>query len=136
MSEAPNNGARWTDTDDATILLFHPAEAATILGRSLSAVYSRRSLIDVGYADRDRKPRTRLRREYFSTREGPREEAIPPRPQEPAKCRFCPKPQFSRGLCRNCYARVNVLISEGYVSPEIAEKRWLAPSKYGCNQAG
>jgi len=36
--EAPNKSQRWTDIDDAVVLIFPPREAAAILGRTLRAV--------------------------------------------------------------------------------------------------
>jgi len=47
----PNTWALWSDTDDATVLVFSPQEAAELLGRSLSSVYHRRSIKDVGRED-------------------------------------------------------------------------------------
>jgi len=132
MAKAPNHGAPWTDTDDATVLTFYPSEAAQLLGRSLRSIYSRRSSKDIGKQAKNRGPRKRLRREYFSrTGKGEREEVVRPVQPEPAKCRFCSQPVFSRGLCRSCVDRAYWLIKMGYVPLEIAERRWFAASKKG-----
>lgn len=128
-------GERWTDTDDAVVIAFYPAEAAAILGRTLGAIYHRRRRL--ACCTRAMKPRKRLRREFFQRdSQGPRDEIVPPAsPQWPAKCRFCPQPAFSRGLCKECYARADFLIRGGYVTLEFAERRWFVQSKYGCIQA-
>src|SRR3954467_7067126 len=99
--------AIWTDTDDAVVLAFSPQEAAAILGRSLQSVYHRRSLKDLGGANRDRKPRKRLRREYFSTGQGERDEAVPKRPRRRwLKCSQFRRKVHAHGLCQSCYDRV------------------------------
>jgi hypothetical protein len=95
--------AIWTDTDDAIVLAFPPAEAAEILGRTIQSVYHRRSLKDLGGANRDRKPRRRLLREYFSTGQGERDEAVPKRLRR--KCRICQREARYRWLCNRCYKR-------------------------------
>jgi hypothetical protein len=99
----PRPYALWTDTDDAIVLAFPPAEAAEILGRTIQSVYHRRSLKDFGGANRDRKPRSRLRREYFSTGHGERDEAVPKRLR--AKCRKCRRKVHADGLCKSCYSK-------------------------------
>ena len=76
MAEAPNKGARWTDTEDSVVDLFPAREAAELLGRTYQAVRSRRDQKGLGPAHGNRKPRKRLRREYFQTGEGPREEVV------------------------------------------------------------
>lgn len=122
-------GARWTDTDDATIRLFPPAEAAAILGRTLDSIYTRRSEIDAGYAHADRKTRKRLRREFFqATSQGARDEVSPP-PERPA-CRYCTRTTLhARGLCKRCYRCVQRMVESGYVTWEIAERCWLGGSR-------
>jgi hypothetical protein len=116
-------GKRWTDTDDATILLFPAAEAAAILGRTVAAVHERRYRKGLTQHNRVRQPQKRLRREYFSTGQGPREEALPPQP--PRKCRYCDGPHFTRGLCEPCYRWVVRMVKLGYVTKEMAEQLWL-----------
>src|SRR5947199_3575356 len=111
----PKTWAIWTDTDDAIVLAFPPREAAGILGRSLQSVYHRRSLKDLGGANRDRKPRQRRLRAYFQREsQGAHEEAIPPRPR--GKCRICPREARYRRLCNRCYKRMQYLLKCGYVS--------------------
>jgi hypothetical protein len=125
-------GKPWTDTEDAVVLAFYPAEAAKILGRSIKAVYHRRSLKDLGNHCVDRKPRNRLRREFFQRdSQGPREEAAPSRQRVTPKCRFCSGKAFARGLCSKCLDRAYWLIQEGYVPLWVSEQRWFAPAKYG-----
>src|SRR3954452_25105954 len=103
--------ADWTDTDDAIVLAFPPKEAAAILGRSLQCVYHRRSLKDLGGANRDRKPRRRLRREYLSTGQGERDEAVPKRPRRRwRKCSQCRRKVHAHGLCKSCYSRTRYFI--------------------------
>jgi hypothetical protein len=124
MAKAPNKSARWTDTDDAVVDLFPVAEAAAILGRTIEGVRSRRAAKALGPAHGNQKPKSRLRREYFQTGEGPREEFVP----APArKCRFCHrKTLYARGLCKRCYRWVQRMVESGYVSWEIAEQCWLS----------
>src|SRR5262245_39464385 len=100
-------GKPWTDTDDATVLMFPPAEAAAILGRTLQAVWHRRSLKDMGGAHKDRKPRRRLRREYYATGQGERDEAVPRPRKRWRRCRQCRlRKVHAHGLCVSCYDRV------------------------------
>src|SRR4051794_14166698 len=134
MSEAPNKGAPWTDTDDATVLLFPPREAAAILGRTLRAVYMRRSLKGIGDDHADRRPRKRLRRQFFKDGQGERYEAIPPRPAP--KCRYCPRRAIGRGLCRKCHDTVRYWVRSGIVSQEFAEQRWLGARRHASSQDG
>jgi hypothetical protein len=126
MAKAPNKSARWTDTDDAVVDLFPVAEAAAILGRTVEGVRSRRAIKGLGPRHGNQKPKTRLRREYFSTGQGPREEAVPP----PArKCRYCPRSIHARGLCRRCYKWVKRQVASGYVTWAVAEQCWLSPRR-------
>jgi hypothetical protein len=122
--------SRWTDTDDAVVIAFYPAEAAAILGRTLAAVMHRRR--HLACCTRAMKPRKRLRRDYFKRdSQGPREEIVPQPAQEKRKCRFCPHRAFARGLCRGCLDRAYWLIQMGYVPLWVAERRWFAVNKYG-----
>src|SRR2546423_14636771 len=98
MVEAPNKWARWTDTEDSVVDLFPAREAAELLGRTYQAVRSRRDQKGLGPAHGNRKAKKRLRREYFRTGEGPREEIVPP--PSLSKCRFCSGTVEARGLCR------------------------------------
>jgi hypothetical protein len=115
-------GKLWADTDDAIALLLPPQEAAQILGRSLQSVYHRRSLKDMGGANRDRKPRRKLRREYYSTGQGERDEAVPLRPRR--KCRVCRREARYRLLCNRCYKRLWYLIRAGYISRAEVARFW------------
>lgn len=101
------------------ILIFPPAEAAAMLGRTIGAVYYRRCRKDLG---RQNKPRKRLRREYFATGDGPREEVVP---APVAKCRYCERKPTRRGLCKKCYRWVQRLVEAGVVTWELAEWLWL-----------
>ena len=104
MAEAPNKSQRWTDTEDAVVDMFPAREAAELLGRTYQAVRSRRDQLGLGSYHGNRKPKKRLRREYFQTGEGPREETVEP-PKRP-KCRFCRRKAHVKGLCLKCYARL------------------------------
>src|SRR3954468_13309078 len=133
--------ADWTDTDDAIVLAFPPKEAAAILGRSLQSVYHRRSLKDLGGANRDRKPRRRRLRAYYQRQsQGEREQVIPPRPRR--LCRVCDREADSRGLCQRCYDRVRYLIRAGYVSRAEVARLWpwaaytLLPASGGKKGSG
>jgi hypothetical protein len=121
--EAPNKHARWTDTEDAVVDLFPPAEAATILGRTIEGVRSERAKKQLGPSHGNQKPKKRLRREYFATGEGPREEIVP-LPER--KCRYCPrKDVHAKGVCKRCYRWVQRMVESGYVTWEQAEACWL-----------
>src|SRR5438477_12714403 len=104
MADAPNKSQRWTDTEDAVVDLFPAREAAELLGRTYQAVRSRRDQKGLGPAHGNRKPRKRLRREYFRTGDGPREETVPPPPRP--KCRYCRRKAHAKGLCKKCYERL------------------------------
>jgi len=104
MAEAPNKWQRWTDTEDSVVDLFPAREAAELLGRTYQAVRSRRDQKGLGPAHGNQKPKKRLRREYFQTGEGPREEVVPP-PKRP-KCRLCRRKARAKGFCLKCYARL------------------------------
>jgi hypothetical protein len=123
MAKAPNKSARWTDTDDAVVDLFPVAEAAAILGRTIEGVRSRRAAKALGPAHGNQKPKKRLRREFFSTGEGPRDEAVPA-PER--KCRYCGRKHFAKGVCKRCYRWVQRMVESGYVTWEIAERCWLS----------
>jgi hypothetical protein len=124
MSKAPNKSARWTDTDDSIVDLFPVAEAAAILGRTYEGVRSRRAARGLGPRHGNQKPKRRLRREYFSTGQGPRE-AIEPLPER--SCRYCTCQKLhARGLCKKCYRWVQRTVESGYVTWEIAERCWLS----------
>lgn len=124
MSEAPNKGQPWTDTDDAVLLAFDPAEAAGMLGRSIAAVYRRRMRISLARENINRKPRQILRREYFKAdSQGRRWDVVLPR--ERAKCRFCDSPDHEHGLCVKCFGWVTRLVTAGYVTWEQARECWL-----------
>src|SRR6478735_580471 len=115
--------ATWTDTDDAIVLTFPPKEAAQILGRSLWSVYHRRSLKDLGGANRDRKPRRRRLRAYYQRDSvGQREAVILPRPQR--KCRICQRAARYRRLCSRCYSRMQYLLKCCYVSRAEVARLW------------
>src|SRR3954463_7175212 len=118
MSEAPNKGAPWTDTDDAVVLIFPPREAAAILGRTLRAVYMRRSAKGIGDDHADRKPRKRLRRQFFRDGQGERHDTIPNRPAP--KCRYCRGVATHRGLSQKCHHRVQYWVRCGFVTQEDA----------------
>src|SRR5689334_7368082 len=118
MPDEPNKSKRWTDADDAVVIVFPPREAAAILGRTLRAVYMRRSLKGVGDDHADRKPRKRLRRQFFKDGQGERYEAIPPRPAP--KCRYCQRRAEELGLCQKCHDRVRYWVRVGIVSQELA----------------
>jgi hypothetical protein len=119
----PKTWALWTDVDDAIVLALPPKEAAQILGRSLQSIYHRRSLKDLGGANRDRKPRRRRLRAYFQRQsQGEREEGIAPRPGR--KCRVCHCEARYRGLCKRCYNRMWYLIRAGYVSRAEVARYW------------
>jgi hypothetical protein len=125
---------RWSDTDDATVLTFYPAEAAAILGRTLAAVMHRRRKL--ACCSRAMKPRKRLRREFFQREsEGPREEIVAQPAPEKRICRFCQRREFARGLCRKCLDRAYWLVSMGYVPLWVAERRWFAVNRYGRGRA-
>jgi hypothetical protein len=129
MAEAPNKGRPWTDTDDAVLLTFDPAEAAEMLGRSLQAVYVRRSKVSVSRENINRKPRQHLRREYFQANsQGRRWDAKLPR--ERSKCRFCDNPDHEHGLCVKCFGWVKRLVDSGAVTWEQARECWLLPNRY------
>ena len=116
-------GKLWTDTDDGVVLTFSPQEAAAILGRSLQSVYHRRSLKDLGGANRDRKPRKRRLRAYYQRQsQGEREAVIPPRPGR--KCRICGRDARYTKLCDRCYNRMRYVILNGYVSRAEAKRLW------------
>jgi hypothetical protein len=104
MAEAPNKGQRWTDTEDSVVDLFPAREAAELLRRTYQAVRSRRDQKGLGPAHGNRKAKKRLRREYFQTGEGPREETVEP-PKRP-KCRYCRRKARAKGLCKKCYNRL------------------------------
>jgi hypothetical protein len=95
---------KWTDTEDSVVDLFPAREAAELLGRTYQAVRSRRDQKGLGPPHGNRKPKKRLRREYFSTGDGPREEVVLP-PKRP-KCRLCRRKARAKGLCLNCYKRL------------------------------
>src|SRR3954464_2256293 len=115
--------AMWTDADDGVVLALPPREAAAILGRSLQSVYHRRSLKDLGGANRDRKPRKRRLRAYYQRQgQGEREQVIPPRPQR--KCRICQRDARYQKLCDRCYNRMRYVILNGYVSRAEAKRLW------------
>ncbi len=115
-------GKPWSDTDDSIALLLPPKEAAAILGRSIWSVYHRRSLKDYGGFNRDRKPRRRPRREYYSTGQGERDEAVSPRPVR--VCRICQRKARYRRLCIRCYDRMRYLIHWGYLSRAEVARLW------------
>ena len=97
----------WTDTDEAVVLLFPPKEAAAILGRTLQAVWRHRSLKGMGNTHRDSKPRRRLRRQYFATGQGERDEIVPRPRKRWRRCRQCRRRKVhAHGLCKSCYCRV------------------------------
>jgi hypothetical protein len=98
MAEAPNNGQPWTDTDDAVVDVFPPAEAAEMLGRTLKAILSRRASRGIGLGYLRRGLKWRLRREHYQTGQGTRYELAPPLPQ----CRFCRRSARIQGLCMKC----------------------------------
>jgi hypothetical protein len=87
MAEPSNKWQRWTDTENAIVLTFRAPEAAALLGRTVKAVYHRRSGKSLGVIHGNQKPKKKLRREYFATGKGPREDVVPP-PEKP-NCRFC-----------------------------------------------
>lgn len=118
----------WTDTDDAVVLIFPPREAAAILGRTLRAVYMRRSLKGVGDDHADRTHRKRPRRQFFRDGTGERYDTIPN--SAPPKCRYCQHRATKRGLCQKCYARVEYWVRAGIVSQELAEQRWLGARRH------
>ena len=123
MATAPNKHAKWTDTEDAVVDLFPAKEAAAILGRTIEGVRSRRDQKGLGPRHGNQKPKKRLRREFFSTGEGPREEVVP-LPER--HCRYCPRTKLrARGLCGKCYRWVQRMVESGYVTWEIAEMCWL-----------
>jgi hypothetical protein len=104
MATAPNKWQRWTDVEDSVVDLFPAREAAELLGRTYQAVRSRRDQLGLGPHHGNRKAKKRLRREFFATGEGPREEVVPP-PNRP-KCRLCRRKARAKGLCLKCYARL------------------------------
>ncbi len=117
-----NHCQRWTDTDNAIVLTFSTTEAAELLGRTKKAVYHRRSGKSLGVVHGNQKPKRKLRREYFATGEGPREEIVPAPVQ---KCRYCERKPTRRGLCKKCYRWVQRLVEAGAVTWELAEVLWL-----------
>ena len=120
--------ADWSDTDYAIVLAFSPKEAAAILGRSLQSVYHRRSLKDLGGANRDRKPRKRRLRAYYQRQsQGEREQVVPPSPRR--KCRICQRPARYQSLCNRCYKRMQYLLRAGYVSRAELGRFWLGPKR-------
>jgi hypothetical protein len=131
---APNKSKRWTDTDDAVVLLFTPREAAAILGRTLRAVYMRRSLKGIGDDHRDRKPRKRLRRQFFQDGQGERSEEMPPSPAP--KCRYCQRRATDLGLCHPCRQRVQYWVRVGIVTQEMAERQWLGARRHAPARRG
>src|SRR2546423_1035953 len=84
--------------------MFPAREAAELLGRTYQAVRSRRDQKGLGPAHGNQKAKKRLRREYFQTGNGPREEIVPPPPRP--KCRFCRRKAVAKGLCMKCYQRI------------------------------
>jgi hypothetical protein len=125
MAEAPNKHAKWTDTEEAIVEIFPTDEAAEILGRTREGVRSRRCKHGLGPAHGNRKAKKRLRREFFASGDGLREEVVPP-PALPM-CRFCPgKPAYTRGVCKACYRWIQRTVESGYVTWEIAEMCWLS----------
>jgi SLT domain-containing protein len=105
MADAPNKSKRWTDTEDSVVDLFPAAQAAELLGRTYQAVRSRRDQLGLDPYHGNRKGKKRLRREYFQTGEGPREEAVPPLKRP--KCRLCRRKVRAKGLCMKCYKRLH-----------------------------
>jgi hypothetical protein len=134
MAEAPNKWERWTDTEDAVVDMFPPAEAAALLGRTRQSIYDRRKAKRLGAPHGNKKPRKRLRREFFSTGQGPREEVVAPPPLP--LCRYCKTKVWSRGLCKACYRWVQRVVESGAVSWDLAEKLWLSPSRGGGARRG
>src|SRR5438874_791238 len=128
MAEAPNTGARWTDTEGSVVDLFLAREAAELLGRTYQAVRSRRDQKGLGPAHGNRKAKKRLRREYFRTGEGPREEVIKP-PKRP-KCRLCRRKARGKGMCLRCYNK------QGQMRPHDQEVDRLVTLKhlFGANK--
>ena len=113
MAEAPNKGERWTDTEDAVVDMFPAREAAELLGRTYQAVRSQRDQLGLGPYHGNRKPKKRLRREYFQTGEGPREEVVPASPLP--KRRHCRRKAVAKGLCNKCYQRLRYIAKKGDV---------------------
>lgn len=130
MAKAPNKSERWTDTEDAVVDMFPIAEAAELLGRTFEGVRCRRSLKTLGPPHGNKKPKKRLRREFFATGQGAREEVVQP-PPLPATCRYCPKKHYTQGLCKACYRWVQRVVESGVVSWELAERLWLAARRGG-----
>ena len=114
--------AWWSDTDDSVVTMFSPQEAAQILGRSIQSVYHRRSLKDLGGANRDRKPRRRLRRAYFSTGQGERDEAVAKR--QGLSAESVAVSPHAHQLCNRCYSRIRYLLKCGYISREEVARLW------------
>src|SRR4051794_28394082 len=109
MAEAPNKGQPWSDTDDAVLLTFDPAEAAEMLGRSLRAINARRLKLGLTRENINRKPRQCLRREYFQANSQGRRWDVK-LPRERTKCRFCDNPDHEQGLCVKCFGWVKRLV--------------------------
>jgi hypothetical protein len=65
MADAPNKWQRWTDTEDSVVYLFPAREAADLPGRTYQAVRGRRDQLGLGPYHGNRRPKKRLRREYF-----------------------------------------------------------------------
>src|SRR5947208_16590382 len=86
MAEAPNKSAKWTDTEDSVVDLFPAREAAELLVRTYQAVRSRRDQKGLGAAHGNRKAKKRLRREYYRTGDGPREEIVAPPKRQKCDC--------------------------------------------------
>lgn len=130
MADAPNKSKRWTDTDDFVADIFPPRKAAELLGRTYLGVIARRNEKGLGRPHGSKKPRKQLRREYFATGQGPREELVPP---PPMKCRYCERKPTRRGLCKKCYRWVQRLVEAGVVTWELAEWLWLGGRRSGAS---
>jgi hypothetical protein len=100
------------------------------LGRTRHGVYSRRDQKALGPPHGNKKPKKRLRREFFSTGQGPREEVVPPPPL--SMCRYCERQAMARGLCKKCYRWVQRVVESGAVSWELADRLWLSPARGGA----
>jgi hypothetical protein len=129
MAEAPNSHERWTDTDEAVADMFPAAEAAALLERTNQVSATAGAGRSLGPPHGNKKPKKRLRREFFATGQGPREEVVPPPPLP--KCRYCSRQALARGLCKKCYRWVQRVVESGAVSWELAEKLWLSPRRGG-----
>jgi hypothetical protein len=67
MAEAPNKHTKWADTEKSVVDLFPAKEATKLLGRTWQGVRSRRAKHGLGPAHGNKRPKKRLRREFFGT---------------------------------------------------------------------